>query len=98
MAVSGCSLTTIALVKPAASNASFQRNTPSRMAGRNSVGVVFSIHHVIGSTGSDNGADGFFLTRFQRCTWSRQGVTLVEVWSVTSLVKKPTRGSAYRTW
>ena len=79
VAVSGCSLTTMALVKPAVANASFHRRTPSRMAGRSSSGVVFSIHQVIGSTGSDSGASGFFLTRFHRLTRSRHGVTLVEV-------------------
>ena len=32
---------------------SFQASTPSRIASRNSTGVVFSIHHTMGSTGSE---------------------------------------------
>ena len=65
-ASSGCTLTTTALVNPRGSKAWFHFSTPSLMMGRNSSGVVFSIHHVMGFTGSDMAAEGSFFSRRQR--------------------------------
>jgi hypothetical protein len=56
----------MAFLNPACSKASFQARTPLRMASRNSAGVVFSIYHTIGSTGSESFAPGSFYTRRQR--------------------------------
>ena len=81
VAVSGCSFTTMALRKPACSKAMFQASAPSRMVGRSSTGVVFSIHQTMGSTGSLIAADGSFLRRSQRWITSRQGMVSVVVMS-----------------
>ena len=49
----GWTLTSKAFLKPAFSKASFQAKTPSLIVSLHSCGVEFSIHHVIGVTGSD---------------------------------------------
>ena len=62
-ASSGCNFTTIAFLNPAFSNALFHSKTPCVIVSLHSTGVVFSIHHVIGSTGSDIAALGSFFTK-----------------------------------
>ena len=57
------------------------------MYSRNSYGVVFSIHQVMGSTGSDTAAAGSFFTKRQRWIISRQGVEEVEVMCSVCVVK-----------
>jgi hypothetical protein len=47
-------------LKPAFSKASFQAKTSSLIVSLHSKGVVFSIQQVIGVTGSDIAASGFF--------------------------------------
>ncbi len=64
--------------------------------GRNSSGVVFSIHQVMGSTGSDIAASGSFLTSLQRWIMSLQGVAVTPVKSSTSVAKNPILGSSAR--
>jgi hypothetical protein len=59
-ASSGCVFKTIAFLKPAFSKASFQAKTSSLIVSLHSKGVVFSIQQVIGVTGSDIAASGFF--------------------------------------
>ena len=64
VALSGCIFTAIAFLKPAFSKASFQAKTPSLIVSLHSTGVDFSIHQVIGVTGSEIAASGFFFTNF----------------------------------
>ena len=78
MASSGCTLTTIAFLKPAFSKATFHCKTALLIVSLHSTGVEFSIHHVIGSTGSDNVAFGSFFCKSHLCTKSRYGVELVD--------------------
>ena len=57
------------------------------MYSRNSYGVVFSIHQVMGSTGSDTAAAGSFFTKRQRWIMSRQGVEEVDVMCSVCVMK-----------
>ena len=86
-ASSGCTFTTTAFLNPAASNGLFHSSTAWRIGSRSSCGVVFSIHQVIGVTGSETAAVGSFFTSFQRVIKSRYGVTLAESMSFTCAVK-----------
>ena len=57
------------------------------MYSRNSYGVVFSIHQVMGFTGSETAAVGSFFSKRQRWIISRHGVEEVEVMCSVWVVK-----------
>ena len=77
----------MAFLKPACSKALFHCKTAFLIVSRHSNGVEFSIHQVIGVTGSERASSGFFFFKCHLLIKSRYGVELEEVWSVTSLVK-----------
>ncbi len=67
-ASSGCTLTTIAFVKPIRSNALFHSRMPSATVSRYATGTLRSIQKTIGCFGSDIAAVGSFFSRRQRLT------------------------------
>ena len=67
-ASSGCTLTTIAFLKPIFSKALFHSRMPAVIASRYFSGTVRSSQYVIGLTGSESSAAGSFFSRRQRLT------------------------------
>ena len=67
-ALSGCTSTRTAFLKPMRSKALFHSSTPAVIGARYFSGIVLSSQKVIGLTGSDSAAAGSFFSRRQRLT------------------------------
>ena len=73
-ALSGCTSTCTAFLKPIFSKALFHSSTPAVIGARYFSGIVRSSQKVIGLTGSDIAAAGSFFSRRQRLTKRWRGV------------------------